>query len=125
MTTLNGSTVEAAALEWLAALGWRTAHGPDIALHTPGSKRNDYRQVVLERRREALVRLTSSLLEPALEDAVIRPSWHQIQTYKTMRKRCDDRRRGNSLPNVQRAASNRQRMGPHGTTGGGSRKCRR
>ena len=29
MTTLTEADVEAAALEWLAALGWQTAHGRD------------------------------------------------------------------------------------------------
>ncbi len=31
MTTLTGADVEAAALGWLAGLGWRVAHGPEIA----------------------------------------------------------------------------------------------
>ena len=31
MTTVTESTVEAAAFEWLANLGWQVAHGPDIA----------------------------------------------------------------------------------------------
>ena len=31
MTTLTESTVESAALSWLADAGWRAAHGPDIA----------------------------------------------------------------------------------------------
>ena len=30
MTTLTESDVELAALEWLEALGWATAYGPDI-----------------------------------------------------------------------------------------------
>ena len=58
MTTLSESTVEAAALEWLSALGWQTAHGPDIAPDTQGAERADYGQVVLEQRlRDALSRL--------------------------------------------------------------------
>ena len=35
MTTLTEADVEAAALEWLAALGWQTAHGPDIGSDGP------------------------------------------------------------------------------------------
>ena len=31
MTTINEADVEAAALAWLAALGWQVAHGPDMA----------------------------------------------------------------------------------------------
>ena len=72
MTTLTESDVEAAALDWLAALGWQTAHGPDIAPDTPGAERADYGQVVLERRlSEALVRLNPYLPASAL-DAVLR-----------------------------------------------------
>ena len=35
MTTLSESDVEAAALDWLEGLGWRTAHGPDIGPDGP------------------------------------------------------------------------------------------
>ena len=35
MTTFT----EAAALDWLAAPGWRTAHGPDIVPDEPGDER--------------------------------------------------------------------------------------
>lgn len=38
MTTVTESTVEAAALEWLANLGWQVAHGPDIAPDVPGAE---------------------------------------------------------------------------------------
>ncbi len=31
MTTFTESEVEAAALDWLQALGWQIAHGPDIS----------------------------------------------------------------------------------------------
>ena len=34
MTTLSEADVEQAALDWLATLGWRVAHGPDIAPDT-------------------------------------------------------------------------------------------
>ena len=52
-------------------LGWRNAHGPDIAPETPGAERNDYGQVVLERRiRDALAKLNPSLPSSTLEDAV-------------------------------------------------------
>ena len=48
MTTITEADVEQAALEWLSALGWRVAHGPDIAPGTPDAERDDYGQVVLE-----------------------------------------------------------------------------
>ena len=70
MTTLTESDVEAAALEWLAALGWQVAHGPDVSPDTPGAERDNYGQVALERRlRDALARLNPSLPSSALDDA--------------------------------------------------------
>ena len=73
MTTLTEADVESAALEWLSALGWRTAHGPDIAPGMPNAERDDYGQVALERRvRDALAELNPSLPTEALEDALRR-----------------------------------------------------
>ena len=61
MTTITEAHVEQAALEWLADLGWRVAHGPDIAPDAPGAERTDYGQVVLERwpRKPSLVPQTA------------------------------------------------------------------
>ena len=77
MTTFTESEVEAAALEWLEGLGWRVAHGPDIAPHADGAERADYSKVVLEHRlRDALDRLNPDLPPEALDDAcrkIIRP----------------------------------------------------
>ena len=54
MTPLTEADVEAAALAWLEDLGWGVAHGPDIAPGiapgSAGAERDDYGQVVLERR---------------------------------------------------------------------------
>ena len=73
MTRLTESDVEAAALEWLAALGWATAHGADIAPGAPGEERAGYGAVVLERRlRDALARLNPGLPLDALDDALRR-----------------------------------------------------
>ncbi len=70
MTALSESDVEAAALEWLANLGWQVAHGPDIAPGAAGEERPDYGAVVLERRlRDALARLNPELPLDALDDA--------------------------------------------------------
>ena len=70
MTTLTEAEVEQAALEWLSSLGWQTAHGPDIAPDTPDAERDDYGQVVLERRlRDALAELNPRLPAAALDDA--------------------------------------------------------
>ena len=70
MTTLSEADVEHAALGWLAGLGWGVAHGADIAPHAPGAERDDYGEVVLDRRlRDALAALNPSLPSRALDDA--------------------------------------------------------
>ena len=70
LTSITESTVEQAALAWFESLGWRIAHGPDIAPDTPNAERNDYGQVVLERRlRDALAELNPDLPASALDDA--------------------------------------------------------
>jgi len=70
MTPFTESDVESAALEWLGALGWTIAHGPDIGPHSEGAERADYTEVVLEHRlRDALVRLNADLPSEALDDA--------------------------------------------------------
>ena len=68
MTALAEADVEDAALEWLAALGWQTAHGPDIGPGGTSEERADYGAVVLERRlRDALARLNPDLPSEALD----------------------------------------------------------
>ncbi len=70
MTTITEDDVEQAALGWLDGLGWRVAHGPDIAPDTPSAERADYGQVVLERRlQDALADLNPRLPAEALDDA--------------------------------------------------------
>ncbi|GBD26327.1 Type I restriction enzyme EcoR124II R protein [bacterium HR30] len=77
MVHLTESTVEAAALAWLKAIGWQVAHGPDIS---PGGvaftlplyrrERESHGEVVLAQRlRDALARLNPDLPAEALEDA--------------------------------------------------------
>ena len=76
-TLLSESIVEQVALAWLASVGWKVAHGPDIAPDTPGAQRNDYGEVVLAQRlRDALAAMNPHLPAAALEDAfrkLIRP----------------------------------------------------
>jgi type I restriction enzyme R subunit len=56
--TLNESTVEAAALEWLQELGYTVAHGPHLAPGEPAAERESFAEVVLvERLRAAIERL--------------------------------------------------------------------
>ncbi len=77
MTTLTESDVEQVALDWLANLGWRVAHGPDIGPDTLAAERTDYGEVVLAKRlRDALAELNPHLPAEALEDAfgkLVRP----------------------------------------------------
>jgi len=44
------STVEAAALDWLAEIGWEPRYGPAIAPREPAAERDSYEEVVLGRR---------------------------------------------------------------------------
>ena len=70
MTTLTEADVEQAALDWLSALGWQVAHGPDIAPGMPNAERSNYGQMVLERRLgDSLAELNPSLPTSALDDA--------------------------------------------------------
>ena len=81
---LTESTVEDAALDWLAGLDWQVAHGPDIAPDTPAAERADYGQVVLERRlRDALARLNPDLPPEAIDDSfrkLTRPEGPTLET---------------------------------------------
>ena len=70
MGGLTESVVEQAALAWLESVGWRIAHGPEIAPDMPAAERRDYGEVVLgQRLRDALARLNPALPAEALEDA--------------------------------------------------------
>ena len=70
MTTLTEADVEQATLDWLANLGWRVAHGPDIAPDMPNAGCADYGEIVLARRlRDALAELNPGLPSGALDDA--------------------------------------------------------
>ncbi|MCS7090455.1 MAG: type I restriction endonuclease subunit R [Limisphaera sp.] len=70
MNPFTESEVEQAALAWLEAIGWRVAHGPDMAPDTLLAERRDFGEVVLARRlRDALARLNPGLPADALEDA--------------------------------------------------------
>ncbi len=69
-SSFTESEVEAAALEWLEGLGWKVAHGPDVAPHAEGAERADYTEVVLENQlRDALNRLNPDLPAEAQDDA--------------------------------------------------------
>lgn len=70
MTSLNESVVEQAALAWLESLGYVIVPGPEVAPGEPQAEREDYGQVVLERRlRQALQRLNPQVPADALDEA--------------------------------------------------------
>lgn len=68
--------VEQAMLQWLAEMGWSTAHGPDISppdVKTPGTERASYRSVVLAGRlAHAIARLNAHVPAGARDDALRR-----------------------------------------------------
>ena len=67
---LSESEVEIAALEWMSGLGYEIAHGPEIAPGELLSERDDYGQVVLERRlQQALQRMNPEVPTDALGEA--------------------------------------------------------
>ncbi len=68
---LTEATIEHAALETLAALGYQTAHGPSLAPGGPGAERARYGDVVLVGRlRGAMRRLNPGVPAAAIEEAV-------------------------------------------------------
>jgi len=68
--TFAESTVEEAALEWFAGLGYAVLRGADIALGEPAAERTDFTDVVLAGRlRDAIARLNPRLPGSALDDA--------------------------------------------------------
>ena len=84
MSRFTESEIEEAALEWLEALGWQAAHGPDIGPDADSSERADYGAVVLERRlRDALNRLNPGLPADALDDAFRKLTWPEGATLET------------------------------------------
>ena len=68
--SVSETSVEDATLEWLVALDWKFAHGPDISPDGQISERTDYSQVVLASRLQAaLTRLNPDLPQSAIDDA--------------------------------------------------------
>jgi len=70
MVHLTEYEIEQAALDWLKSVGWETLFGPDIAPDMLAAERENYEQVVLERRlRQTLQRLNPQMSADALEEA--------------------------------------------------------
>ena len=76
------SVVEQAALAWLESIGWQVVNGAEIAPGEPDAERENYGQVILERRlRDALARLNPKLPSEALDDAfrkLLRPEGAEL-----------------------------------------------
>ncbi|MEM5329557.1 type I restriction endonuclease subunit R [Paraburkholderia sp. JHI2823] len=75
MSGITEDAVEQAMLEWLAALGWQTAHGPDISppdAKTPGTERDTYRDVVLRHRLAAAIAKLNPHIPPIARDDALR-----------------------------------------------------
>lgn len=73
---LNEQQLEELCLNWFQQVGWRFAHGPDIAPDSSAPERTDYRQVFLrERLLAALARINPQIPAAALEQAM-----HALQT---------------------------------------------
>jgi len=72
VSAFNESTVEVAALEYFAELGYRTLHGPDIAPGEPGAERGSYEDVFLWGRLRDAIRRINPGTSPALVDEAIK-----------------------------------------------------
>ncbi|KAA6124498.1 type I restriction endonuclease subunit R [Cupriavidus cauae] len=74
MRGITEDAVEQALVEWLAALGWQTAHGPHISppdSKTPGTERDTYRDVALRHRlAAAIAKLNPHVPAVARDDAL-------------------------------------------------------
>ncbi|WP_321943302.1 type I restriction endonuclease subunit R [Paraburkholderia tropica] len=75
MSGITEDAVEQAMLEWLVALGWQTAHGPDISppdAKTPGTERDTYRDVTLRHRLAAAIAKLNPHIPPVARDDALR-----------------------------------------------------
>ncbi|MBK0332069.1 type I restriction endonuclease subunit R [Brachybacterium sp. MASK1Z-5] len=71
MRDFDEKSVEQAALEYFAELGYHRVHGPDIAPGEPSSERSSYEDVVLwERLRDALRRINPGTDASIMDDAL-------------------------------------------------------
>jgi type I restriction enzyme, R subunit len=73
MTTFNESTVETAALEWFAQLGYQTAFGPNLAPGELDAERDSFEQVYLYGRlSEAVRRINPGVGAELIDEAIKR-----------------------------------------------------
>ena len=75
MSGITEDVVEQAMLEWLSALGWQTAYGPDISppdAKTAGTERDTYRDVTLRHRLAAAIAKLNPHIPPVARDHALR-----------------------------------------------------
>jgi type I restriction enzyme R subunit len=73
MTGFDESTIEEAALETFAGLGYQTMYGPSLAPGEPGAERNSFEDVYLFKRlRSAARRINPDTAEDVVDDAIKR-----------------------------------------------------
>jgi len=72
VSAFNENTVELAALDYFAELGYRTLHGPDIAPGEPGAERDSYEDVFLWGRLRDAIRRINLNTSPSLIDEAIK-----------------------------------------------------
>lgn len=75
MSGITEDVVEQAMLEWLSALGWQTAYGPDISppdAKTAGTERDTYRDVTLRHRLAAAIAKLNPHIPPVARDDALR-----------------------------------------------------
>lgn len=72
MTSFNESTIEDAALEHLAQLGYQTVWGPNLAPGEPGEERASFEQVYLHARLRSAVRRINPGIDATLIDEAIK-----------------------------------------------------
>ncbi|OMR89925.1 type I restriction endonuclease subunit R [Burkholderia pseudomallei] len=75
MSGITEDAVEQAMLEWLASLGWQSAHGPDISppdAKAPGTERDTYRDVALRHRLAAAIAKLNPHIPPVARDDALR-----------------------------------------------------
>ncbi len=71
MQIITENAIEDLALEWLQALGYTVLSGPQIAPEGPTPERRSYSDVILvDRLRDALVRINPHLPEEAIEEVI-------------------------------------------------------
>ena len=70
MNALDESTIELAALEWFAELGYATAHGPDLAPEGSSAERESFSDVLLLARLQAtLTQLNPDIPSEGIDEA--------------------------------------------------------